>query len=224
MRLGHTARSPASRVVTLAAVPVADLPQRHAAAWAGATRHAFLAAVRDGTVPEAVFDAWLVQDYRFVCDLLRFQARLLSRAPRPAQAVLVDGAAALVDELTWFERQAAARGSDLHVGSLPATAAYAALLERLNEEDFAVALAALWALERVYLDAWSYAAPGAPAYQQFVAHWTVPQFAAYVEALESAANDALGDATGEADFDAVFRQVVDAESRFWDMAWTERAP
>jgi len=205
-------------------VPVADLPQRHAAAWARATRHPFLAAVRDGTVPEAVFDAWLVQDYRFVRDLLRFQARLLSKAPRPAQEVLVRGAAALVDELTWFEQQAGVRGSDLRVGSLPATAAYAALLERLDGEDFAVALAALWALERVYLDAWSYAAPGAPAYRQFVAHWTVPQFAAYVEALESAADDALGDATGGAVFDAVFRLVVDAESRFWDMAWTARAP
>ena len=211
-------------MATLAAVPVADLPQRHAADWGRATRHPFLAAVRDGTVPEKVFDAWLVQDYRFVCDLLRFQARLLGRAPRTAQGVLVGGAAALVDELTWFEQRAAARGCDLRVGPLPATATYAALLERLDGEDFAVALAALWALERVYLDAWSFAAPGAPAYQQFVEHWTAPQFAGYVEALESAADDALGDATAGADLDAVFRQIVDAESRFWDMAWTGWAP
>jgi thiaminase len=138
--------------------------------------------------------------------------------------MFVGGAAALVDELTWFEQRAAARGCDLRVGPLPATAAYAALLERLDREDFAVALAALWALERVYLDAWSFAAPGAPAYRQFVEHWTAPQFAGYVEALESAADDALGDATAEADLDAVFRQVLDAESRFWDMAWTGWAP
>jgi thiaminase len=165
---------------TLAAVPVADLPQRHAAAWACATQHPFLVAVRDGMVPERAFNAWLVQDYRFVCELLRFQARLLGRAPRRAQPVLVSGAAAIVDELTWFEEQARVRGCDLQ------------------------------------------AAPGAPAYQEFVGHWTVPQFAAYVDALERAADDALGEATDEAD--AVFAQVVDAESRFWDMAWTGIAP
>jgi formylaminopyrimidine deformylase / aminopyrimidine aminohydrolase len=207
---------------TLAAVPVADLPRRHAAAWACATQHPFLVAVRDGMVPERAFNAWLVQDYRFVCELLRFQARLLGRAPRRAQPVLVSGAAALVDELTWFEEQANVRGCDLRAGSLPATAAYVELLERLDGEDFPVALAALWALERVYLDAWSCAAPGAPAYREFVGHWTVPQFDAYVEALERAADDALGTATDEAD--AVFAQVIDAECRFWDMAWTGIAP
>ncbi|MDK3255060.1 hypothetical protein [Blastococcus capsensis] len=63
---------------------------RHAGAWSGATAHPFLHAVRDGTVPEPAFDTWLVQDARFVADLLRFQARLLARAPRPAQAVLRD--------------------------------------------------------------------------------------------------------------------------------------
>lgn len=201
-----------------AAAPVSDLPLRHATSWSHATHHPFLAAVRDGTIPEAAFETWLVQDYRFVSDLLAFQARLLARAPRPAQAVLARGAVALVDELGWFEEQAAARHLDLGVPPKPATAAYTVLLRRLDDADVAVALTALWALERVYLDAWSFAAPGAPAYREFVAHWTTPQFAAYVDALEQAADGAVSAALGGSDLDAIFGEVVDVESHFWAMA------
>ena len=57
-------------------VNIADLPKRHPEAWHRATRHEFLDAVRDGTVPESAFDRWLAQDYAFVGHLLRFQARL----------------------------------------------------------------------------------------------------------------------------------------------------
>jgi formylaminopyrimidine deformylase / aminopyrimidine aminohydrolase len=212
-------------------VPVADLLQRHPGAWVRATRPAFLAGVRDGTLPEAAFNVWLAQDYLFVADLLRFQARLLSRAPRSAQAELASGLMALVDELAWFEERADARGLDLAVGPLPATAAYTDLLRRLNSFPFAVALAALWVLERVYLDAWSYAAPGAPAYRDFVAHWTTPPFAAYVAALESLADNAIQTAGSASTMDhdqitleAVFGTVLDAESGFWNMTWPGRTP
>lgn len=195
-------------------MPVDELLQRHGHAWAAATRHPFLAAVRDGTISRAAFDTWLVQDFRFVADLLRFQARLLARSPRPAQAVLAGGAVALVDELAWFEAQADTRGLDLAVAPLPATVAYAELLHRLDGTDVPTALMALWTIERSYLDAWSAARPGAPAFREFVAHWTVPDFARYVAGLEGAA-----DASGEgAPSEAVFLEVVAAETAFWDMA------
>src|SRR6476660_8278744 len=99
---------------------VADLPEQHAPAWAQATRHPFLAAVRDGTLPEAAFRSWLAQDYCFVADLLAFQAGLLARAPRYAQQPLAAGASALVDELTWFEQQAGTRGLNIRAEPLPA--------------------------------------------------------------------------------------------------------
>jgi thiaminase len=194
-------------------VPVAELLQRHAEAWRGATAHPFLAAVREGSISAAAFDTWLVQDARFVADLLRFQARLLARAPRPAQAVLAAGLVALVEELAWFEEQAAVRGLDLSAPALPATAAYAALLERLDAAGVPTALMALWTIERTYLDAWSAALPGAPAYREFVEHWTVPGFAGYVAGLEQAA-DAVGAGAG----DPVFAELVAAETAFWDMA------
>jgi thiaminase len=202
-------------------VGVADLPQRCPDRWRRATEHEFLDAVRDGTLPEAAFDRWLTQDYRFVALLLRFQARLLARSPRPAQAVLAGGVVALVDELAWFEQQAQARGLDLAVPELPATTTYVRLLERLDTVEFPVALTALWALERVYLDAWTHAAPGAPAYREFVEHWTTPGFAAYVAGLERAADAALADIPEPAELDPCFREVVEAEVGFWDMAWAQ---
>ncbi|WP_040338940.1 TenA family transcriptional regulator [Candidatus Blastococcus massiliensis] len=193
-------------------MPVTDLLVRHADAWHRATRHPFLDAVRDGSVPAAAFDTWLVQDAHFVGDLLRFQARLLARAPRPAQAVLAAGCVSLVEELAWFEEQAVVRGLDLGGPRLPATEAYAELLERLDTADVPTALTALWTIERTYLDAWSSALPGAPDYREFVEHWTVPGFAAYVTALQEAADDA-----GPAD-DGTFLEVTEAEIAFWQTA------
>src|SRR3712207_7608913 len=63
---------------------------------------------------------------------------------------------------------------------------------------------------RTYLDAWSHARPGAPQYRAFVEHWTLPGFAAYVAGLETAA-----DGVPAPDADAVFAEVVDAETGFW---------
>lgn len=197
---------------------VADLPLRHAASWSHVTQHPFLEAVRDGTVAEAAFEAWLVQDYRFVSDLLMFQGRLLARAPRSAHAVLAGGAVALVEELTWFEEQAAARQLDLATPPMTATAAYSVLLGNLDGAEAGAALTALWAIERVYLDAWSFAAPGAPAYREFVAHWRTPQFATYVADLEQAADDAVATGPGGPDVETAFVAVLEAEARFWAMA------
>lgn len=201
---------------------VGALPLRHATAWSHATRHPFLEAVRDGTLTESTFEAWLGQDYRFVSDLLAFQGRLLARAPRRAQAVLAGGAVALVDELAWFEGQAAAHHLDLATPPRPETSAYSVLLSKLDKADVAVALTALWAIERVYLDAWAFAAPGAPPYQIFVAHWTTPQFATYVADLEQAA-DAVMTRPAEPDAEVAFVAVLRAESRFWAMALEDEA-
>jgi thiaminase len=178
--------------------------------WAAATWHPFLDAVREGTIANSAFDRWLGQDALFVDDLLTFQARLLARAPRSAQAVLAQGCVALVAELDWFDVQAARRGIDLGQPALPATLAYRELLLRLNGAPYDAAVTALWVLERVYLLAWASAVPGAFPFTAFVEHWTAPGFAAYV--------DALGDlATPDGPADLV-RDVLRHEVAFWDMA------
>lgn len=196
--------------------PTVALLAGHDELWRRATSHPFLAAVRDGTLDRAAFDTWLVQDARFVADLLAFQARLLARAPRPAQPALAAGTVALVEELGWFEELAAARGLDLAAPPLPATLAYAELLHRLDEGPYAVALTALWVLERTYLLAWRTASPAAGAYREVVEHWTTPGFAAYVDALAALADDAL--AAAPAGLAATVAEVLEQERAFWDMA------
>jgi thiaminase/transcriptional activator TenA len=178
--------------------------------WASATGHPFLDAVREGTITDSAFDRWLVQDALFVADLLTFQARLLARAPRPAQAVLAGGCVALVDELDWFEAQAARRGIEMGQPALPVTLAYGELLLKLDAVPYEAAVTALWALERVYLLAWASAASSTSPFTEFVEHWTAPGFADYV--------DALGElATPDRWVDLV-RKVLTQEVAFWDMA------
>jgi thiaminase len=190
-------------------VPSAELLRGHEQAWLRATRPPFLERVREGTLPADTFAAWLVQDKLFVGDLLCFQARLLARAPRRAQRVLAAGALALVDELAWFDKHGERFGLDLEAERLPATRAYRALLERLESEPFEAAITALWALERVYLEAWSFAEPAAGPYNAFVEHWTSPEFRAYVEELEVFADPSHGD---------VVAAVLEAEAAFWETA------
>jgi formylaminopyrimidine deformylase / aminopyrimidine aminohydrolase len=179
--------------------------------WTAATTHPFLDAVRDGTIAATAFDRWLRQDALFVADLLIFQSRLLARAPRAAQRVLVGGCAALVAELDWFCEQAARRGIDLVNEPLPATLAYRDLLRRLDDEPFAVAVTALWVIERVYLLGWTSAAPAAAPLDEFVEHWTTPDFAGYVEELGKLASPGR--------HDNVVSAVLTLEVAFWDMAF-----
>ena len=185
--------------------------------WAAATRHPFLDGVRDGSLPVEALDTWLAQDALFVADLLAFQARLLARAPRRDQAVLAGGAGALVEELDWFETLARARGLDLGAAPLPATLAYRALLERLDAASYADAVGCLEVVERVYLEAWRSALPGAPAYAELVEHWTTPGFAAYVDALAAASERAGG--PGE----QLVAEVLRQEAAFWDTALPDAA-
>jgi thiaminase/transcriptional activator TenA len=201
-----------------------DLHARYAEAWQNATRHPFLDAVREGTILPAAFDAWLEQDYHFVAALLTFQARLLGRAPRVAQAVLAGGLVALEAELTWFEAQARDRGLRLLVPLHPVTRAYNDFLADLDAQPYASTIIALWALEQAYLEAWTSAAPGAPAYRPFVEHWTTPAFHTYVERLAAAADAALSgpDEGAAEEAERVFVRVSELERDFWQMAWEMR--
>lgn len=180
------------------------------ALWTSATQHPFLDAVRDGTIDDEAFDRWLSQDALFVADLLVFQARLLARAPRPAQGVLAGGCVALVEELDWFEDQAVGRGIGPGQQALPATIAYHQLLQRLDDLSVEAALTALWVIERVYLLAWSSAVSATSPFREFIDHWTAPGFAAYVDALaELARPESHGELVAE---------VLTHEVAFWEMA------
>ncbi|MGW0161333.1 thiaminase II/PqqC family protein [Mycobacterium sp. NPDC003323] len=183
------------------------------ALWTAATRHPFLDAARDGTLAAASFDRWLSQDALFVADLLTFQARLLARAPRPAQEVLAGGCAALVAELDWFDEHATRRGLDADVDPLPTTLAYRDLLRRLDDEPFEAAVTALWVIERVYLLGWTSAKSPTSPFAEFIDHWTVPEFASYVDGLTALARPEA--------HQGLVDEVLKLEVEFWNMAWED---
>ncbi len=202
-------------------VDTRQLIEEHAEPWRGATRHPFLDGVRDGSLPAAALDRWLVQDAQYVDALLRFQCTVLAR--RTDQLVLAQGLLALAEELRWFDGLAAERTLDLRAPLLPACRAYTAELQRLTdaaEAPYPALITALWTIERAYLDAWRSARPGAPAYRGLVEHWTVEPFAAYVEGLAAAADRALaaGSQHAEAARDA-FLRICALERDFWQMAF-----
>jgi thiaminase/transcriptional activator TenA len=188
-----------------------DLVSRHEEEWRAATHHPFLESTRTGSLPSAAFQTWLVQDYLFVSDLLRFQARLLSVAPRAGQLALAGGLAALEGELGWFEIQAERLQMRLDAERHPVTEAYSQHLLSYSE-DWASGITALWTGERAYLESWRGVAPGAPPYRGFVEHWTNPDFDAYVRDLES-----LVDACGPDE--NAFLAICGLERDFWEMAW-----
>lgn len=204
-------------------MPVTELLEQHADLWSRAVRHPFLDAVREGSLPRAAFDTWLVQDHHFVEDLLWFQARLLARAPRAARPVLAAGLVALVEELDWFAEVARRRELNLPGERLEGTRKAAELLRRLDEAPAGVALLGLWAIEQAYLDAWSHAAPGAREFTTYVEHWTTPAFEAYVDGLarllEPVEDTERAETTERAQAAQVVAEVAVMEREFWDMAW-----
>jgi thiaminase/transcriptional activator TenA len=188
-----------------------SLIAEHRDAWFAATHHPFLEAVRDGSLPPPAFNAWLTQDYQFVIAEVAAIARLLSVAPRSAQSLLIGSLAALEAELSWFEGHAVRRGLSLDGDVHPTTRAYCEFLRGLEHRSYESAMTALWAIECAYLEAWQSAAPGQGQYREFVEHWTTPEFAAYVSALENLVTEP--DA-------AAFLEVARLERAFWDMALT----
>ncbi|MGH7776214.1 MAG: TenA family transcriptional regulator [Candidatus Dormibacterales bacterium] len=191
-----------------------ELLERHPTEWAAATNGPFLDAVREGSLLDSAFQRWLVQDYRFVSDLLSFQARLLSVAPRSGQAALAAGLVGLEAELVWFESYSTRLGLRLDVDRHPTTAAYCRLL-RSVADSWPEGITALWTGERAYLEAWR-SVSDAPHHRDFVLHWTQPEFVRYVADL-----GAVVDAAGAGE--AAFLAVCVMERDFWSMAWDSAA-
>jgi thiaminase/transcriptional activator TenA len=202
---------------------VNDLLAAHADEWAEAVSHPFLDDVREGTLADGAFDRWLAQDHLFVAALVRAQAGILAAAPRADMGVLAGGLVALVDELDWFEQVAERRDAVLDAVPLPAARDYVAFLMGLPTQPYVVAAVALWAVERAYLEAWRSAAPGAPPFRELVEHWTVPEFAAYVDGLQANA-DRAWDSAIAADrgaAEAALLTVARHETAFWQMAFAD---
>ncbi len=197
-----------------------DLLVQHAELWRRATRHPFLVAISQGTLDSDIFATWLVQDYLFVASEFACQSRLLACVPRNAQRLLISSLQALEAELSWFELHAKTRNLALNVTPYATTAAYSDFLNGLEHKPHAVAMTAIWAVERAYLESWQSTLPGHPNYREYSEHWTSVEFESFVTELENAAADALEASHVDEEAESVFLQVAHLEHAFWEMAWS----
>lgn len=182
--------------------------------WNQATHARFLAAIEDGTLPQAAFHRWLVQDYLFARGLVTFQAIATAKVPRAAQKVLIGGLTSLDAELDWFEQLARDRGLDLRAEALPGCRRYVDfLLAAAYAQPFQVLLAILYGVEASYLAAWGALVPAEP-FAEFVERWSSPRFREYVDALREQADRHPHPQQQEA-----FNRVLRYERDFWRMTW-----
>lgn len=202
-------------------VDVGALIKGHRDEWDASTSASpFIASVRSGTLDAGAVERWLAQDRHFIDGLYDAQLRIAALASGEARRVLVEGVVALQEELDWLAVQSVERGIHLDVEPVDACLAFVEYLQTLSFAPLAVALTAIWAVERSYLDAWSAARPGAQRYREFVEHWSNDDFQTYVARLQEAADAALHAASDSDREEAgrAFGRVMQFERRFWQMA------
>ncbi|KAJ3185544.1 hypothetical protein HDU87_000167 [Geranomyces variabilis] len=219
--------------------PTARLVDAHALSYTAATRHEFLSRVAAaGEAGDVAFDRWLAEDFHFVVAYLKFISILLARAPtenlgdrtEPIVAGFLTAIENISKEAQFFRSAAAEMRIPLSYSSsslTPSTARYLAFLDRVaTESTWPEALLVLWAVERIYLDSWTFAAESMPLkkgkYERFVRHWANAEFAEFVQWLEDLADAELrGKLTPK--MDELFKTVVELEIAFWDSAVAEGA-
>ncbi|KAI9184547.1 hypothetical protein H9P43_003601 [Blastocladiella emersonii ATCC 22665] len=96
----------------------AECLDKHSAGWSALTGNGFLKALRDGSLPDTMFNRWLMQDYLFVVEFTKLMGELFALAPRRDVPTLFSGFAAVRDEVAWFESHLArlAANGVQHVG------------------------------------------------------------------------------------------------------------
>ncbi|ONI68232.1 transcriptional regulator [Kribbella sp. ALI-6-A] len=194
-----------------------ELVNGQSSAWQRILAHPFVLRTSDGSLPRETFDRWLTEDYFFVRSFQVYLRELRAIAPDDeAHAVLANGIAALVPELALFEKAAAERGLDLAVEPSLLNVGYSAYLLSTVREGWPVAITVLYAVEKAYYDAWASVrdrtGPETP-YAGFIANWSSPEFAAYVDQLAALVDREPLTPAMELGFD----RVVRFELAFWDL-------
>lgn len=207
------------------------LRERSEPAWTDATRHRFVEELGDGTIDDAVFRRYLVQDYAF----LEVGASVAGYAV--AQAHTMDEKARLTEALAtltgsendYFERAFEDLGvpdaerMDPDLG--PSMTTFRDfMLRTAHEGGYEETLAATLAAEWVYLDWASHVEDREPD-RWYLDEWieihAVPEFEEYVDWLRGRL-DAYGPDLAprrQARLDKLFSRTVDLEVAFFDAAY-----
>jgi thiaminase/transcriptional activator TenA len=192
--------------------------------------HPTVRGIGDGTLDEARFRAWLVQDYLFLLDYVRLFALAAARAPDAGTlGRLVDLAHSTFHEELSLHRSYAARFglAEVDLEGSPKSRTCAAytdfLLRTAATADFAEIVAALlpcmWGYSELGRALAARGLPAEPRYRQWVETYADPGFAELAawcaELLDRCA--AGLPATRLADCERAFLTALDHELAFWEV-------
>ncbi|GLB42075.1 putative TENA/THI-4/PQQC family protein [Lyophyllum shimeji] len=216
--------------------------------YANATKnHPFLLAAADGTLSDTLLSLWLSQDHiyaaqaypRFVGSLIShipFRPSALSSSASPDHSqrtlkILVFALANIVREVEFFNNTAKEWQLDLKGWrERKGTRDYTAEMSRISGSGkIEEGLLFLWAMEKVYLDAWSNvnekisAREGTSAVRAFATNWSTPEFKAFVDDLALLVDDVYRDLGSDEWIMAeeIWRRVIELEEDFWPGAEEE---
>ncbi len=163
------------------------LRRRTEPTWTAATTHRFTRELADGTLDEAVFTRYLIQDYAFVETLVTTVAFGAAYAPTMIEKKPLAQFLAMVtsDENTYFLRSFEALGvpesDQRHPALAPVTAGFAGLMgEATHGGTYARVLAVLLPVEWVYMT-WGVAEQAKTPDQFYYREWIDLHHGAYFE-------------------------------------------
>jgi thiaminase (transcriptional activator TenA) len=200
--------------------------------WNAQLEHPFVRGIGDGTLDEAVFQRWVVQDYGYLKEFARIFAWAVAKARRLESM----GWYARVLDLTLNTEMALHRSYAERFGisaealedadMWPTTRAYTDFLVRTAADgDMADLLAALLPCAWGYMHIGKALAAGDPPrdqrYRDWIEQYASDEFAEAAGWLRQELDRVASDATGEkrAHLRELFVLSSRYELRFWDMCW-----
>jgi len=217
--------------------------------YSSATRHSFLESAGNGTLPPDRLVLWLHQDWIYAAHAYpKFIGALIANIPfsqthevnsyeearnQRILGILVYSLNNVIREAQFFKNTATELGFDLdNWRERKATRDYTGEMARVVAEGrLEDGLVFLWAMEKVYLDAWSYvhrqlqtttshsveASASIRCVRPFAANWSSEEFSKFVDDLGSLVDD-LDMKPGSEEWkraEELWERVVELESEFW---------
>ncbi|MDK2870343.1 MULTISPECIES: TenA family protein [Pyrococcus] len=193
--------------------------------WEKFLPHRFLIEVAENTIRRESFEKWLVNDYYFVKNALRFMALLMAKAPDYLLPFFAESIYYISKELEMFEKKAQELDVSLNEEIDWRAKSYVNyLLNVASLGSFLEGFTAFYCEEKAYYEAWKWVKEnlkGDSPYKEFINHWSSQEFGEYVKKIEEILNS-LAEKHGEFERERakeVFREVSKFELIFWDIAY-----
>ncbi|KAF8068785.1 heme oxygenase-like protein [Lyophyllum atratum] len=203
--------------------------------------HPFLVSAANGTLTDTLLSLWLSQDYIYAAQAYpRFVGSLISHIPfRPPTLrssvspdhsqrilkILVFALENIVREVGFFHDTSGKWGLDLTGwNERKGTRDYTAEMARISGTGkIEEGLLFLWAMEKVYLDAWSNineklsSREGYSALRSFATNWSTPEFKVFVDDLALLVDDVYRELGSDAwtVAEGIWQRVLELEEGFW---------